>query len=333
MNKNLFSSFLIFFPLFLIFIWGCRNQPLEQHFEGMVPGFDNRNYTVYLPNNYNNAQNYPLIIGLHGGGGNKENFRRTTCPGGNLNSSNCLDRMANENGYITVFANGTLNPKKNPFWGNRFWNAGGGQKGFTCIAPFACLQNIDDISYLNALITHLNTILNIDSNRIFLTGISNGAAMSHRAACELSDKILGIAGIAGANQFAADPSFCQPANNVSILQIHGVDDPQWPYEGGPGINENIYFGVQDSTNAWGNRYNCNAPIITGPVDHLPFDGTSYEKWTFQECGNESQVLLYKIYNGGHTWPQGWQYLNPDFIGLTSQEFSANQVMIEFFNSL
>jgi polyhydroxybutyrate depolymerase len=79
------------------------------------------------------------------------------------------------------------------------------------------------------MLDHLVAWLNIDTGRVYFTGLSNGGAMSHRIACELSDRVTAIAAVGGANQFSTAAP-CDPQLPVAVMQIHGTEDPCWTYE-------------------------------------------------------------------------------------------------------
>lgn len=107
-----------------------------------VPGFAGRTYDVYLPANYSTARPVPVILAIDGGGGNSRAAARTACPGGDIDSQDCLHAMANRAGVAVVYPNGT---RSRLLPNVRTWNAGGGAKGWQCVSGRDVLVTEKDI--------------------------------------------------------------------------------------------------------------------------------------------------------------------------------------------
>ena len=84
-----------------------------------------------------------------------------------------------------------------------------------------------DVSFISDLIDRLSTDFRVDSTRIFVVGLSSGAQMAYRLACQLSDRIAAIASVSG--QMVIDD--CSPTRPVSILEQHAIEDSYVPYQG------------------------------------------------------------------------------------------------------
>jgi polyhydroxybutyrate depolymerase len=330
---------LIFMMIFMIFIFsnnsflysrkrtaGGKLSPGD--YSRPVPNWPRRPYELHIPDKYNPEHPAPVILAIHGGGGNSKSMARLTCPRGDLNDPDCLDRLADQAGFIVVYPNGTPVPILNDV---RTFNAGGGEDGFMCVSGRACEKNIDDIDYFISLLRDLEQVANVDSSRIYATGISNGAAMSHRLACELSDRIAAIAAVGGGDQFGITEGR-NPARPVPVLQIHGTEDPSWPYEGGEGQRSGGRFvSIPDTVHKWASRNGCSSlPVVTYEPDRDRQDGTRVRKEIYSSCREGADVILYMVEGGGHTWPGGYQYLTERKIGKVSTDISANKVILEFF---
>lgn len=286
-----------------------------------------RSYDIHIPSSYDVSWPTPVVLVLHGGGASSENAAKLTCPNGDLNSTKCLNKLADREGFIVVYPNGTSRPLIKNL---RTWNAGGGENGYMCVGEYACKNKIDDISYFKDLLDNLSKTINVDRARVYATGISNGAAMSHRLACELSDWIVAIAAVGGGNQFSAVAQ-CKPSQPVSVLEIHGTSDPAWPYDGGTGTKEGgNFYSVSQTVSGWTARNQCSSEPIKETMPDLKNDGTKSIKESYGGCRKDSNVVLITVNNGGHTWPQGNQYLPERAIGKTGQDFSANEVIWQFF---
>jgi len=302
----------------------------------IVPGWPGRPYDIHLPTGYDKSQPVPVIIAIHGGGGSSQKMAKLTCPDGNLQNAGCLNKLADREGFAVVYPNGTPNPLLANL---RTWNAGGGKQGYSCLSGVACKNNVDDVGYFKALLDDLQSVVNVDSKRVYATGISNGAAMSHRLACELSDRIAAIAPIAGGNQFSTI-STCSPSRPVPVVEIHGSTDPGWPYLGGEnktslwnfiGSTPGNFISIPATVSGWVARNGCGNPTTTNLSSKVN-DGTTVTKTVYAGCKNNADVVLYKIANGGHTWPDGWQYLAEKYVGITTRNLNANEVIWDFFKA-
>jgi len=294
-----------------------------------------RGYTVHLPPSYNRRQRHPVVIDLHGGGGNKAAARLQACPDQDPESPACLDRVADCEGFIVVYPDGSF---ESPLVKNiRTFNAGGGLGGYVCVSGYACQENIDDVRFFSDLLDVLEKEYRIDPKRVYVTGLSNGAAMSHRLACVLSERIAAIASIGGGNQYATGEE-CVPARSVPVLVIHGTADHCFPYDGGyERCSSSQPYGfrvaVQDTIAGWVSRNGCGStPAVVDWADHDPVDGTTVTELIYPGCSNGGDVVLLRINGGGHTWPGGSDSLPEWITGKVSGEFSANRVMLEFFKA-
>lgn len=187
---------------------------------------------------------------------------------------------------------------------------------------------VDDVGFHAKIIDILTGYLGLDANRLYASGLSNGAFMAERLGCELSDRIAAVALVAGTISKGLSLA-CAPATPRPILFIDGTADPIVPYAGGR-------IGVLSAPDAyafWLSRHNCTASATTTTA--LPdtvADGTTTSVQTNTGCGSGGEVRLYTVSNGGHTWPGGKQYLSESLIGKTSQDFKANTEIWNFFSA-
>jgi polyhydroxybutyrate depolymerase len=305
-----------------------------------VPGWSDRPYIVHIPAALTSSMPAPVILVLHGGGGTAEEMDRLTCPRGKQTSPQCFSRMANRKGFVVVYPNGTARK----FLGHklRTWNAGGGKQNWSCVSGVACKNRVDDIAYFKALLNDLHTIINVDDGRICAAGISNGAAMVHRLACEMGDRIAEIVAIAGGNQFSALRS-CHPEKPVAVLGIHGTADKGWPIDGGKvkggfwsrfvGATHGRMFSVRQTITDWAARNGCSVQPETDKLPVFIQDGTSVTRSIYSGCKKGAHVVFYEIVGGGHTWPLGYQYFPVWMVGRTTHNLSANKVILDFFEKM
>ncbi|MFZ2288003.1 MAG: PHB depolymerase family esterase [Bacteroidales bacterium] len=274
-----------------------------------------RTFTVYIPSSYKNPAQMPLVIALHGRGVDGEGMIIVTRKG--------FDRLAERDGFMVAYPDGIeLN-----------WNDGRRDQEAD---DRAHRENIDDVGFIAALTNRMVGDYNADPRRVYVTGISNGAIMSYRLACELSHKIAAIAPVDGNIPllFIGD---CSPSRHVPVLAINNVDDPVVPFDGGE-----IYghFGremlgrvlsVDQSIGYWVGKNGCSpVPVITEEPDRDPTDGTRVTRKEFVNRDDGTEVILYIVHGGGHTWPGGLQYLPSRVIGKTSRDIDASEVIWSFF---
>lgn len=290
-----------------------------------LAAWPSRSYDVHVPPSYDGFTPLPVVFALHGGGGNRAGARTLACPRGDRSDPGCLDPLADARGLIMVYPDGTGAPLAPDA---RTWNAGGGDGGWQCVSGIACTQGVDELAYFTALLADLQTAFQIDRTHLFSTGISNGGAMSQRLACSLAG-IAAVAPVAGENQYATTES-CSPA--VSVLEIHGTADPCWSYNGGEAgcldKNPGAKVGVPASIGGWIARNGCDPTPTDVTLPNSAADGTTTVQHIYRCSG--AALQLYEVVDGGHTWPGGYQYSSASLIGLTSYDFSASEVILDFF---
>jgi polyhydroxybutyrate depolymerase len=262
-----------------------------------------RSYTVHLPPSYDPVKSWPVVLVLHGGGGNGTQMAEMTG----------FSKKADREGFIAVYPNGSGR------WQKRFltWNAG------NCCA-WAYENRIDDVGFIRALIGQLKKDYVVDGNRVFATGISNGGMMSYRLACELSDQIAAIGPVAGGQNVD-----CSPARPVSVIILHGTSDLYVRYEGGAPLrmvdvrNPRVDRPVSEAVAFWVKNNRC----ADSPVAERKGKVTIAR---YGDCSAGTAVALYTLRNEGHTWPGGakWAFWADE----PSREISATDILWEFFRS-
>lgn len=304
--------------------------PLNAEFA--IPGYDKRRYQLRLPTGYDGSGPVPVIYALHGGGGNHRGGHRMTCADGDITDASCLSVVADREGFAVVYPDGHAG---DPMEDVRTWNAGGGGDGFQCVSGPACADNIDDIAFFDTLHEEILRAVNVDEARVYATGLSNGAAMSHRLACERSTVIAAIAPVGGGNQVAAVQG-CSVARAVPVLQIHGSADPCWPLEGGAQScvqnDGQSKVGIQESIDGWVERNGCVGEPVSEALPDSAGDGTTTTRVTHTECVEGGAVVVLLSEGGGHSWPGGWAYLGEGQIGPLVEDYSANEEIVAFFKA-
>ncbi len=176
----------------------------------------------------------------------------------------------------------------------------------------------------------IRRVIPVDPKRVYATGLSNGAAMSHRIACEMPEEIAAIVAVGGANQHAAGGGACGAP--VPVLQIHGTEDPCWTYAQSErtclGVEKGLKVGVEPSMEGWRTVNGCGADRVEVPLpDRATHDGTRSHRVSWSGC--KASLELIRIEGGGHTWPGGFAYLGSESIGRVPKDFGS-EVIVEFF---
>ena len=136
---------------------------------------------------------------------------------GDMRTFTLMDRKSDESGFIAVYLQGTGENLVGKILGS--WNGGG-------CCPTAMNNNVDDVGYVREVIQNLQTDFSIDEKRIYITGHSNGAIMSYRLACELSDQIAAIAPVSAQGVFES----CPLQRTVPTMHFQGTADPCTGYD-------------------------------------------------------------------------------------------------------
>jgi polyhydroxybutyrate depolymerase len=252
-----------------------------------------REYRLYIPARYTGNVAVPLVFNLHGYTSN--NIQQELY--GNFRP------IADTANFIICHPNGTFDGAN-----NRFWNAGFG-------------GTVDDIGFIMALLDHLETTYNIDPARVYSTGMSNGGFMSFTLACSRADRIAAIASVTGGMTILLRGT-CSPSRPVPIMQIHGTADPTVPYAGNA-----QFLGVDSLISFWENHNGCTGGATVTPVPNTNLtDGCTATRYDYSNCDANSEVVLYKVDGGEHTWPGA--AIN---IGVTNRDFNASLEIWKFFN--
>lgn len=178
-----------------------------------VDGVD-RHYLLHVPPNYDRSKPMPLILALHGMGGNSADFEERTK----------LNETADRDGFIVVY------PDSTEWFNQKDWKTWDTDNGI--IPPG---KHADDTKFLRSVIDTTQSQLNIDDKRIYMAGISNGGMMTMHAAGPLSDKLAAVAVVSGAMSGKEE----SPTQPLSVLNIHGTNDSVIPINGIEGVPDSL----------------------------------------------------------------------------------------------
>lgn len=243
----------------------------------MTHGGRERSFRVRLPAGYTGAP-VPLVFVLHGGGGWGEQIETNQA---------AFNPIGEREGFALVYPDGI--PRDAAASGPlalRTWNAGG-----CCLT--AVEENVDDVGFLTAALDEVEAGACIDTDRVYFTGMSNGAMMSYRMACERADRIAAIAPVAGSLVVA-----CSPSRPVAVMHVHGTDDARVLYDGGTGCGSSMVQSESVATVVarWAAWNGCTGSPSTTFSEG---NGTCVSSG---EC--TAGTVLCTVDGGSHSWPGG-----------------------------
>ena len=285
--KKLLLSFILISTLYTL-------KAQTTYVDSIYVGGQYRSFRLYVPAIYNGTTARPLILNLHGYTSNAQQQQLY---------SNFMP-IADTANFLMVFPNGTYSS------GQRFWNA-----GLSSVL-------VNDIAFLSALIDSLDLTYNINLNRVYSAGMSNGGYMSHTLACELSNRITAIASVTGSIFSTQYGSNCHPTRPVPVMQIHGTTDPTVPY-----LGSSTSMPIDSVVNYWVKKNSCSpTPTFSNVSNISTTDGCTAEHYKYSGGLSGSSVEFYKIINGGHTWP-GFPFGGTG----TNLDINASKEIWRFFN--
>lgn len=253
-----------------------------------------RTYRMHLPPSYTEDNPVPLVLFFHGNGQQASGIQSMTG----------LDSIADRLGFVAIYPQGISNS----------W-------ALACDCSNLEFEGVDDLKFTRDLLSHLKANLAIDASRIYAAGLSQGALFSHQLGCNMANDFAALASV-GAIMIDVMALDCNPDRPIPFIFIHGLDDTIFPWFGG-----DPYLSLDATFDRWAEFNQCTGDAVETEIPDLADDGTSTTIDTHAACAGGSEVQLYTILGGGHTWPGS----DADFgsFGGVSLDFSASEVIAEF----
>ncbi len=275
-----------------------------------VDGKD-RSYTLHLPPGVEGSGMRALVFNFHGSHGSAD--QQAELSG--------FDDYADRNGFVVVYPEGV----------DKTWNDGRG-------TTLAAQKGVDDVKFARMIYDQVRASIPIDPKRVYATGLSSGAILSARLACDMSDLFAAVGMVAGSMATRYRP-MCRPVSPVSVVSIVGDADELVPMQGGEEgwKNREGEGGALDSqadlVKFWARQDACKATPAITRLPSAKQDGTAVTKTEYGGCKDGSAVVLYTIAGGGHAWPpkEFRSFLLNRMAGKSSANIDATDVVWTFFS--
>lgn len=273
-----------------------------------------RECVIHLPPDDEPSKPLPLVIMLHGFGGTALNAAHETG----------WSAKADREGFIIAYPEGTRPDQKSPanFRKNpQAWNDGSGRF-------HAGTEKIDDVAFIDALMTEIAQRYRVDSERVFVTGFSNGASMTFRIGAELSHRVRAIAPVSGTCWLQT----VHPARLLAVCYITGTADSLNPMEGG---YPKLAWGgkeqggkakpaVQSFIVRWARALQC--------PESPSRDETNYGVRTrvYGDRNDRAHLVWITVEGLGHHWAGGESQAPSFLVGRSTNKLHATDTIWDFF---
>jgi polyhydroxybutyrate depolymerase len=275
--NTIMKKILLCFTLLILVVSSCKNDNgkgddynsdecyLNTNAQTLVHDGIDREYIIYIPNSYDETSATPILFNFHGFGGSASQF---------INDAD-MRAEAEANSFILVYPQGScLN-------GASHWNP--------CPIDGDNKSTADDVGFVEAMISEISSQYNLDMERIYAAGYSNGGMMAYGLANYKSDLIAAVASVSGTMLNCTGPT----SHPMPVVHLHGTSDGVIPYDG-----SNDYSSVQNTLDYWINFNNTvSSPTIN--IDNT--GGMTIEHYVYDQGDNSVSVEHYKYVGGDHVW--------------------------------
>jgi polyhydroxybutyrate depolymerase len=312
---------LVYFLIFALFFSGCRLR--SRDWTGLRSGNSSqsltvngleRSYILHTPPALLQGEKLPLIIVLHG----------TYGTGRKMQLGLGFDPYADERSFYVAYPDAYQEPGSRQ---TARWNDGRETLESSELG-------IDDVAFLLAMIEDIGSTVPLDTNRVYVTGASNGGMMTYRLGCETAGVFAGIAPVIGNIPLPIAAS-CSPSAPLDFLAINGDADSFVPFSGGEvcqdverGCEGGFVLSVADSIAAFAAADGCSPDPQRESLPVEVEDGTFIERWNYPGCLGNVQVQGIIVRNGGHTWPPRRGQIAAS--GQETGNLDATDIIVDFF---
>ena len=288
----MYKIFIVFISLFLLGGAQDKMAPKKE-----IINIDGKKREYYLSLPEDTSKPFPLIINFHG-------FLSHAIEQQEFSQ---MDNYAHLNGVGVIYPEGI----------NKSWNIGKDM-----------MSEENDIGFVNALIDSVTSKYNIDSDRIYACGFSNGGEFSYELMCRLSNKIAAF-GSVGGNFIINEKRSCNINREIPLIHIHGTKDRLAKYNGYNGY----FLSTISSVDFWAKHNQLDKMVVENIEDIHKKDRTTVEKYTFYKDNSDTKVIHLKVINGGHVWlgsPTFDLFYQKLLFGRNNHEINSSKELVDFF---
>ena len=288
----MYKIFIVFISLFLLGAAEDKMAPKKE-----IINIDGKKREYYLSLPEDTSKPFPLIINFHG-------FLSHAIEQQEFSQ---MDNYAHLNGVGVIYPEGI----------NKSWNIGKDM-----------MSEENDIGFVNALIDSVTSKYNIDSDRIYACGFSNGGEFSYELMCGLSNKIAAF-GSVGGNFIINEKRSCNINREIPLIHIHGTKDRLAKYNGYNGY----FLSTISSVDFWAKHNQLDKMVVENIEDIHKKDRTTVEKYTFYKDNSDTKVIHLKVINGGHVWlgsPTFDLFYQKLLFGRNNHEINSSKELVDFF---
>ena len=225
----------------------------------------NREYLLYIPDSYDGISSIPLMLNFHGFGGSASDHMIKAD----------MRSLAESDTFILVYPQGSY------FNGYPHWNA--------CPTGVDNKSDTDDFGFVESMINEISSQFNVDMERIYAAGYSNGSMMAYGLANYKSELISAVASVSGGMLDCTGNT----SHPMPIVHLHGTSDIILPYNGSFGWNS-----AQSTLDYW---INFNNTTINPNISTYNSEGMTIEHYVYGQGDNSVSVEHYKYIGGDHEW--------------------------------
>ena len=266
---------------------GLNNDSGKNYGKSITSGDVERQIWVHIPDKIEGMENPPLVIALHGSGDTGKDFQINTG----------LDKEADKFGFIMVYPEGI----------GKQWAAGVGNE--------IDKMGVNDVGFITDIIEYFHQDLQIDLNRVYITGFSLGGILAHRLAVDITEKIAAFAPV-GASMSNNLKERNYIPTGIPVLIINGTHDESFPLEG----TDSYIFGYLSQLDLLKQMlFNNGCDSEPDTLEYLPDrknDGKRIRRAAYMNSDNVTVVEYYMVEYGGHDWHIG--------------DINTPEVILEFF---
>lgn len=254
-----------------------------------------RRAIVHIPGSISEGQEAPLLVVLHGTGGN----------GAGMQVATEMDSYADAMGLIVAYPDAI----------SGLWTI--------------TLAETLDMEFVEDLVDEIGRDLLIDRSRVYLTGFSRGALLAMKMACQRKDLVAAVAPV-GAPVRTDIVGDCQAGGPVPAIFILGTEDQFYSWAGSVSEGDTIFGGVE-SGEWWAEKNGCDTDPSKTALPDTSDDGTTVQRWVYGSCPPNGPLEFYAVEGGDHTWPGS--SFDQGFLGRVSFDIVASEMITGFLRPI